>query len=300
MTIEEGLRIALFGALPVSASLLMYAFASSAPEDSPRYGARGIKRQQALHDHAWFVAIDPVLRWLGRWIGYLRLPRLRARIDELLRHAGDVAGLSANEFLALALLSSFVTSVIGFVAIRLGELPDLLMAFCAGLGLFFPYARLMGYLHKRLTEVNRSLPTAIDLLSLGMSAGLDFTGALRQVIDKAGTTDDALVQELAWLWRELEFGLTRRQALENFASRVPTEAVQEFVSAVLQAEDRGNPLLHVLRIQADVLRKRRAEKAEELAARAGVMMLGPLVLIFTSILLVLMGPFLINGLYLGM
>ena len=90
--------------------------------------------------------------------------------------------------------------------------------------------------------MNRRLPYAIDLLALGMGAGLDFPGAVRQVVEKSGAPDDPLVEEFTLILQGLNLGRTRRQALEDFAERVPSDAVKEFVGAVVQAELRGNPV----------------------------------------------------------
>ena len=67
----------------------------------------------------------------------------------------------------------------------------------------------------------------------------------------------------------------------------------------MQSEEKGNPLAEVLRIQANMLRMRRSVLAEESAARAAVLMMGPLMLIFGAIILVLLGPFIINSMESG-
>jgi tight adherence protein C len=127
-----------------------------------------------------------------------------------------------------------------------------------------------------------------------MSAGLDFPGALRQVTEKTADKGDALYEELTRILQELELGRTRKQALLSFAERAPTESVRDFVSAVVQAEEKGNPLAEVLQIQATMLRMRRSIAAEESAARAGVLMMGPLMLIFCTIMMIILGPFAVN------
>jgi tight adherence protein C len=88
--------------------------------------------------------------------------------------------------------------------------------------------------------------------------------------------------------------MTRKQALEGFARRAPTESVGEFVGAVVQAEERGNPVSAVLQIQASVSRIRRTVRAEENASKAGVAMVGPLMLVFLCIMLLVMGPMLLR------
>jgi tight adherence protein C len=142
----------------------------------------------------------------------------------------------------------------------------------------------------RFKEVNRRLPYAIDLLALAMGAGLDFPGAVRQVVEKSGAPDDALVEEFTLMLQGLQVGRTRRQALEEFASRVPSDAVNEFVGSVVQAELRGNPVANVLRIQAEVSRQRRSVRAEEAASKAGVAMVAPLMMVFVCILILIVAP----------
>ncbi len=127
-----------------------------------------------------------------------------------------------------------------------------------------------------------------------MGAGLDFPGAVRQVVEKSGAPDDPMVEEFTLILQGLQVGRTRSQALVDFAARCPTDAVQEFVASVVQAEQRGNPVAHVLRIQAEVSRQRRSVRAEEAAAKAGVAMIGPLVLVFLCILLLIVAPMIMN------
>jgi tight adherence protein C len=141
-----------------------------------------------------------------------------------------------------------------------------------------------------MKEVSRRLPYAIDLLSLSMGAGLDFPGAVRQVVDKSGTTNDPVVEEFTLILQSLQLGRTRRSALEAFAERVPVEGAVEFVGAMVQAELRGNPVVDVLRIQAEVARRKRTVRAEESAAKAGAAMMGPLVLVFLSIMILIIAP----------
>jgi tight adherence protein C len=95
--------------------------------------------------------------------------------------------------------------------------------------------------------------------------------------------------------RDLRLGHTRRHALEAFAERTELEEVSDFVTAVVQAEERGNPLAKVLRIQAEVLRQRRTVKGEEAAAKASVMLIVPLVMLIMSVLVVILAPLLLRS-----
>jgi tight adherence protein C len=279
-------------------ALGVFTLARNPPVDTPRLGVRGLKRHEALAAGGSFASIEPLMRMVAGWVAHLPLGERRRKMDELLKHAGGWLGLTANEFVALSVLGTFGFTVFGLAAVTLAELPAILVFFFAGLGAILPYVRATGELSRRFKEVNRSLPGSIDLASLCMGAGLDFPGSLRQIVDKAGRRD-ALVEELGFILQELELGRTRRQALENFADRVPTEAVRDFVGTVIQSEEKGNPLAEVLRIQARMLRMRRSVMAEEAAARAAVLMMGPLMLIFSAIILVLLGPFIVNSMQSG-
>jgi len=276
----------------------VFTLARNPPVDTPRLGMRGLKRQQALTEGGSFVSIEPLMRMVAGWVAHLPLGDKRRDIDEMLKHSGDWLGLTANEFVALSLMGGVGFAGFGLAAVYLAGLPSILVFFFAGLGLILPYVRASGEQQKRFKEVNRSLPGAIDLASLCMGAGLDFPGSIRQIVDKAGRRD-SLVDEFQVILQELDLGRTRRQALENFADRCPTEAVRDFVGTVIQSEEKGNPLAEVLRIQANMLRMRRSVMAEESAARAAVLMMGPLMLIFGAIILVLLGPFIVNSMNSG-
>ena len=123
-----------------------------------------------------------------------------------------------------------------------------------------------------------------------MGAGRVFPGAVRQVIEKSSNPDDPLVEEFTLIRQTLNLGRTRKDALLEFAKRAPVEVVKEFTGAIIQAEERGNPVAETLQIQATVSRNRRSVRAEELAAQAGVKMVGPLMLIFGTIMIMILGP----------
>lgn len=277
----------------------IFTLGSNRPEDSPRLGSRGLKRQRALDEAGSFAQMEPLVRMIAGWVAYFPLSEQRRKIDELLKHAGDYLGLTANEFYAMSGVGFILGSLVTLIILTLFQGPPVLFMVGGALGAAMPYFNVTGERDRRFKEVNRSLPGAIDLASLCMGAGLDFPGAIRQIVEKAGNRD-ALVEEFERLLQELELGRTRRQALENFADRAPTEAVRDFVGAVVQAEEKGNPLAEVLRIQATMLRMRRSVMAEEAATRAALLMMGPLMLIFGAIILCLLGPFFVQTMQAGL
>ena len=290
----EVLRYLFIGTVTASLFVATYVVAAAPSRVASRLGMRGLKRQRALADNPAWAQIEPLVRWLGvRVSGVLEDP-LRGRMDRQLALAGDYLGLTPEEYLALSILSCLGGAAFGGVAGYMLEMGATLMLATAPLGAALPYLAISGEETNRMKQINRGLPYAADLLALSMSAGQDFPGAVRQVVDKSSDPDDALIEEFTRILHELQVGMTRKQALLGFADRAPLESVSEFVSAIVQAEERGNPVAEVLQIQAGVSRMRRSVKAEEAAAKAGVQMVGPLFLLFFCIMILVMGPMILR------
>ncbi len=276
-------------ALALSATCVLYAVGCAPTRVAPRLGSRGLKRRRAIEESPVWAQIEPVVRWLGVRVSGLVSNGLRATLDEQLVLAGDYLGLTADEYVALSIVC-FVAGVAGGGAAVVAGNPTLLVFVCGPLGASVPYLCVSGEAQRRLKQISRDLPYAIDLVALGMSAGLDFPAAVRQVVDKSSDPHHALVAELRRVLQELSLGRTRKQALVELAKRAPTPSLREFVAAIVQAEERGNPVAEVLAIQAGASRQRRTVAAEEAAARAGVAMVAPLMLLFLCIMILLLGP----------
>jgi tight adherence protein C len=282
--------------VPAFASVFLLASsAASAPMPSGvRTGVRGLVRQRALAKGGAWCRIEPLVRWIGMRVHGLLSPQLLASLDRQVLMAGSYLGLLAEELVALSMLSAAGGLVFGACANLIVKIGPVFVIAVGAFGGVAPFLTVSSFAGDRSKAIGRRLPSAIDLLALSMSAGLDFPSALRQVVEKSGTPNDPLVEELSLILQSLQLGRTRRQALEEFAERCPINAVCEFVNSVIQAELRGNPLAEVLRIQAEISRQRRTELAEEAAAKAGVSMIMPLVLVFVAILILIAGPMVIR------
>jgi len=274
---------------------LAYILASVPVPPSPRLGVRGAHRKAAIDAGGFFAATEPAMRFLAALVGPLQRDELRAHQESQLRRADYVLGLTSEEYTALSLLSAVVLGVVvGGASYAAGYSPSLAVP-GAVFGLALPYFQVQEIVRSRFKEITRGLPHAIEIAAMCMGAGLDFPGALRLVSRPTNGKPDALASELCALLEELELGHTRKEALENLAERVPTRAVQDFTHAVIQADQKGNPLARVLQVQGRMLNMRRSVAAEEAAARAGVLMIAPMVLLLGCILLLLMGPFVVKG-----
>ncbi|HQP34597.1 MAG TPA: type II secretion system F family protein [Polyangiaceae bacterium] len=290
----ETVRYLLLFALAAAMLLAVYAVASAPSRVANRLGMRGLKRQRALQENSSWAQVEPLVRWLGVRVSGLIGEGMRARIDRQISLAGDFLGLTAEEYVGLSILSFLGGLIVGAVAGWLTGVGSILIPIVGPVGAAMPYFLISGEAQERLKQIGRGLPYVIDLMALAMSAGQDFPGAVRQVVEKSSNPDDALVEEFTRILQELQLGRTRKQALIGFAARAPVESVQEFVSAVVQAEERGNPVADVLQIQASVSRLRRSVKAEEMAAKAGVAMVAPLFLLFFCIMLLVIAPMILQ------
>jgi tight adherence protein C len=156
------------------------------------------------------------------------------------------------------------------------------------IGFVFPDLWLTGRIKSRQKQIFRSLPDALDLLTVCVEAGLGFDAAMGKVHEK---WENDLALEFGRVLQEIRLGKLRREALRDMSDRLDVPELTSFVAAVIQSEQLGVSMAKVLRIQSDQMRVRRRQMAEEEANRAPIKMVFPIgCLIFPSILLVLLGP----------
>jgi tight adherence protein C len=284
------IRYVVIGVFGLALAFAVYALASAPSRVASRLGSRGLKRQRALEKSDGWRQIEPMVRWLGVRVSGLLTDAQRAKLDRQLMLAGDYMGLTPEEYIGLSILSFFGGLCFGAIAGAMTGMGIVMVIIIGPLGAALPYLQIQSAAELRMKGINRGLPYAIDLIALAMSAGKDFPGAVRQVIEKCSDPEDPLMEEFSRILQELGVGRTRKQSLLGFAERVPSDSVQEFVNSVVQAEDKGNPLADVLQIQAGMTRMRRSVRAEQQAAKAGVQMIGPLALLLLCIIALIMGP----------
>lgn len=283
------------GALAASAAALGFALTLAPSRVVSRLGLRGLKRQRALEQSSIWRAVEPLVRWLGVRFGSVLSGAQRERIERKLALAGDVMGLIPEELVALSLLSTIggVGLALAFASVAEVSINLLLMLFLP-VGALLPHFQITGMGRDRLVAISRGLPFVVDLMGMAMSAGLDFPGAVRQVVEKAPNQSDPTIEELTLALQGMQIGRSRQDVLRELARRAPCDAVLEFTGALIQAELRGNPIGEVLQIQAGTYRTRRSVNAEEAAAKAGVQMTAPLFLVFVSVLMLVLGPMLVG------
>jgi tight adherence protein C len=205
--------------------------------------------------------------------------------------AGRPYGLAPVDFLALRYIAAVVLAGLGLgigVLAGNGIVAALLFAFGGVLGIVVPGVLISQRVNARRAEMLASLPDALDLLIVSVEAGLTFEAALARVAEKF---DNALGDEFGRVLQETRLGRPYLSALEDLGNRVEVEELQNFIQAVVQSQQLGAGIARILQLQADEIRRKRMQRAEEKGAQASIKMLIPMIgCIFPTIWIVLLGP----------
>jgi tight adherence protein C len=230
-----------------------------------------------------------VVKRLGAMNRSFIWPSYEAKMRKQLIRGGIQDRYAPEDVLALQELSGFGGLLLGlWASAQLGGSLGWALVLGAA-SAFYPLMWVSDQVKKRHHLITRALPYAIDLLTLSVEAGLDFTGGLAKVVEKgrAGPLRD----ELQVVLKQLKMGKTREEALRGLIERVDLPPLNNFVATIIQAERMGTSLGKVLRVQSVQMRSDRTQRAEKLAAEAPVKMLGPLILcIFPTVFMIIFGP----------
>ena len=161
----------------------------------------------------------------------------------------------------------------------------------AACGYYAPIIWLRRAVAERKDALQRAIPDALDLMVVCVEAGLGLDQAISRVGEEVKLTHPVLSDELNLLAIELRSGVSRQEALRNFAHRTDMEEARNLVALLIQTDRFGTSIGQALRVHADSMRSTRRLKAEEMAAKLPVKLLFPLIFfIFPSMFIVLLGP----------
>ncbi|MGL5257100.1 MAG: type II secretion system F family protein [Proteocatella sp.] len=204
--------------------------------------------------------------------------------------------MSVDEFNALRMIFIMVMGVLFFVRQALISQNLFSNIFWAIIGLavgyFMTIIAVKFKTSKRRDVINMQLPEVMDLLSISVEAGLGFDQALKEV---AEAFQGPLLQEFNIAKREMQLGLTKKEALLEMADRCQVEDLSLFVSAIIQGEQFGISLKSILRTQSFAIRLRHKQRIEEKAAKLPVKIILPVAaFIFPVLFIVVVGPAVFN------
>lgn len=218
------------------------------------------------------------------------------RTMESTRHNLELAGNPNNwspaQFVGVRGLAALLLGTLTFALTMLSTVEPLqrilIVLVMILVGFMLPGIWLGQRIKRRKSEIVKTLPDAIDLLTISVEAGLPFDGAMQRVADK---WDNEISRAFGRVLTEIRVGKSRRDALRDMADRTDVPDVISFVAALVQADQLGISIAKVLRIQSEQMRIKRRQRAEEKAHQAPVKMLIPMTfLIFPSIWIVILGP----------
>ncbi|MCD6352365.1 MAG: type II secretion system F family protein [Armatimonadetes bacterium] len=234
----------------------------------------------------------PALQSLSKVIASIAPKGVLQNYEKMLAAAGYPLGLSPELFGALKLISLGLGLAATAGALRLHGVHPLLrrlaLVLPLAIGLLLPDFLLQRRIADRRREFSRVLPDVVDLLVVGVEAGMSLDGAVQEVVNRR---QDAAAEELAQVLSHIRVGVPRAKAWQALGERVPLQEVTTFTAAIIQAEQLGTSIGQVLRAQSDAIRTRRSLLIREHAAKMPVKMLIPMIFfIFPCVFIVILGP----------
>ena len=295
----------ILGAIAVAAALPLLLYSLATPGHRWLFGRKDSVlddvqdvRQLVLTRSPWERLGAPLTGSIGGLILRLSPNGWTAKTDRSLSLAGLNGRVAVQQILfakAAAGVGLFLVGVIAIVP-RL-DLGWPLTFLLAVIGFYLPDIWVSRKSSARQHRIEIDLPDVIDQLTMSVEAGLGFEAALART---ARVGDGPLAEELTRTVQEMQLGVSRSDALRNLAERTDVADLKSFVLTVVQSEEYGLPIAKVLGIQADELRDKRRQRAEERALKIPVLLIFPLAFcIFPTIFIIVLGPAMIR-IYRGM
>jgi tight adherence protein C len=237
--------------------------------------------------------IIPLVRRLGEFSARFTPQKAIQDTARRLELAGNPWPIDAATFLAIRFILAVVLGgfLVAVVLISPPSNPNDNFMYIGGAtfaGFFLPHLMLTSRITRRQKEIRKAMPDALDLLTICVEAGLGFDAALSKVSEK---WENELSLAFARTIREIQLGKVRRDALKDMSDHLGIPEMTSFVAAIIQSEQLGVSMAKVLRIQADQMRLKRRQRAEEEAHKAPIKMIIPMaLLIFPTIMIIILTP----------
>jgi tight adherence protein C len=235
--------------------------------------------------------LTPIVDMLRSYLSDRTPENARLAMQQQLILAGRPGNLSPGDFQGLRYAMTVVFFVFGLVIGALLKNPLFLVLLAAGgavAGFYLPVLWIRQKIDRRRKSISVAIPDALDLLTIAVEAGLGFDAAITRVTEKF---QNALTDEFNQAMKEIRLGRSRVEAMDDMGRRSGVEELHNFVQAIIQSEQLGVGIAKVLRVQADEMRRKRRQRAQEKGAQATLKMMLPMIgCIFPTIWIVLLGP----------
>ncbi|MBX3283977.1 MAG: type II secretion system F family protein [Acidimicrobiales bacterium] len=218
------------------------------------------------------------------------------KIRDKLVASGNNSPDAVDRFVAIKVVGVALAPVMVILVFGILHMKGMSALIVAGLLvavlIFGPDAILNRRVEERQHEIRTKLADVMDLLVISVEAGLGFEQALDRVV---GSVPGPLTQEFGRMLGEVRAGSSRADAMRAMERRCDVPELRSFVLAILQADTFGVSIGRVLRAQADEMRIKRRQMAQERAQKAPVKMMIPMVFcVFPALFVVVIGPAIIN------
>ncbi len=253
-------------------------------------------REQEMLKSMQERVLAPFMAGLTGLLGHFTPAGYTQVVREKLVKAGHPAGLDADRFLTLKVFGAVSIVFWPFFAFKIAGLGGfygmIVTGLLWGISFFGPDVFVQRKLDQRQYRIATRLPDVLDLLVISVEAGLGFEQAIDRTID---SVPGPLADEFRRMLQETRMGASRADAFRAMDERCQVPELRSFVLAMLQADTFGVSIGRMLRQQADDMRIRRRQRAQEAAQKAPVKMLFPLMFcIFPSLFVVILGPALLQ------
>ncbi len=211
-----------------------------------------------------------------------------------LRKAGLHVSVGTFNFIKMAVMVIGIVISIGLGVLMMNVTSYFWVIMLVGSMLFAlaPTLVLNTRVKSHQAAIRSQLADTLDLLSVCMEAGLSFDASLLKVSERM---DGPLIDELVTVFRQIQLGKSRNDALKNLSDSTDVGELKTFVSAVIQANTLGIPITNVLAAQSEQLRVAKREQIRTVAAKVPTKMTIPTVLlILPAIICIIMGPVIVQ------
>jgi tight adherence protein C len=232
--------------------------------------------------------VDKMSKFLGQMTPVTSLNRARVSIAQAgLQGKVTPTQITTMSYVLMIVLPVLILPYTG-IPTSLLSYASMILFICFILGYRLPFGYIQGKAAARRHEIRKALPFTLDLISISVEAGMALDGAMAIVMEKS---TGPMADELNLTLREIRLGKGRNEALVDMGERLGVEELKSFVTAVTYIARLGGSLVDVIRIQAQAMRIKRRQRAEEKAMKTPVKIMIPLVLfIFPSMFIVILGP----------
>jgi tight adherence protein C len=256
-------------------------------------GATSLRDQDEMSKSLFVRMVLPMVDRSSKFFGQMTPTTSLERARRSIVTAGLQGKVTPTQITSLSYILMMgipFLSLISFAGIPMALLSKstFILVIGALLGYRLPYGYVQGKAKARQHEIQKALPFTLDLISISVEAGMALDGAMQIVMEKSR---GPMADELNLTLREIRLGKGRNEALVDMADRVQLDDLKSFVTAVTYIARLGGSLVDVIRIQAQVMRTKRRQRAEEKAMKTPVKIMIPLVFfIFPSMFVVILGP----------